>query len=97
MMEKGYHEPVEQIGKKARDKHRALLSLMEKLESVDRYDQRIEVCDDDQLRTIFEHNQSEEKEHAAILLEWLRRNDATLSEELNKHLFSDKYFTSKRV
>ena len=70
---------------------------MEKLESVDRYDQRIEVCDDDQLRTIFEHNRNGEKEHAAMLLEWLRRHDATLSEELNNHLFSEKYFSSKRV
>ncbi len=96
-MEKGYQEPVEQIGKKARDKHRALLSLMEKLESVDRYDQRIEVCDDDQLRAIFEQNRNGEKAHAAVLLEWLRRHDATLSEELNNHLFSEKYFSSKRV
>ena len=96
-MEKGYQEPIEQIGKKSRDRHRAILSLMEKLEAIDRYDQRIEVCDDEQLRTLFEHNRNGEKEHAAMLLEWLRRHDATLSEELNNHLFSDKYFSTKQV
>ena len=93
-MEKGYHEPVDQIGKKAHNRHRALLSLIEELEAVDWYDQRIEVCDDKELRAILEHNRDEEKEHAAMLLEWLRRNDKSLSSELKNFLFSKKKFAS---
>ncbi len=90
METKGYHEPVEEISKKARNKHRAVISLMEELEAVDWYDQRIEVCKDDELRAILEHNRDEEKEHAAMLLEWLRRHDSALDEELKNYLFSKK-------
>jgi len=89
-MEKGYHEPIAKMSKKAKNKHRAILSLMEELEAVDWYDQRIEVCEDDELRAILEHNRDEEKEHAAMLLEWLRRNDKALSKELKDVLFSKK-------
>lgn len=89
-MEKGYHEPIDKISKKSRNRHRAMLSLMEELEAVDWYDQRIEVCEDDELRAILEHNRDEEKEHAAMLLEWLRRNDKALSKELKNVLFSKK-------
>lgn len=87
---KGYHEPIKQISKKGRNKHRALLSLMEELEAIDWYDQRIEVCEDVELRTILEHNRDEEKEHAAMLLEWIRRQDKALSNELRDYLFTKK-------
>lgn len=90
MENKGYHEPLTQISNKARNKHRALVSLMEELEAIDWYDQRIEVCEDDELRAILEHNRDEEKEHAAMLLEWMRRRDKALSKELGDYLFSKK-------
>ncbi len=90
MENKGYHEPLKQISNKARNKHRALVSLMEELEAIDWYDQRIEVCEDDELRAILEHNRDEEKEHAAMLLEWIRRRDKALSTELGDYLFSKK-------
>ena len=68
--------------------HRAILSLMEELEAVDWYAQRAEVCKDPELRAILEHNRDEEKEHAAMVLEWIRRHDPRFSKELKEYLFT---------
>jgi ferritin-like protein len=89
----GYHEPIEQLSTKTRDMHRAIVSLMEELEAVDWYNQRAEVCSDIALKSIFEHNRDEEKEHAAMLLEWIRRNDADFSREFKDTLFTEKPIT----
>ena len=72
------------------DRHRAIVSIMEELEAVDWYDQRVEAADDGELAAILAHNRDEEKEHATMLLEWLRRRDAKLDEMLRTYLFSDK-------
>lgn len=90
MAHEGYHEPVEQLSSKTRDLHRAILSLMEELEAVDWYNQRAEACSDPALKAILLHNAHEEKEHAAMILEWLRRNDAGFDKELRDYLFTDK-------
>ena len=71
------------------DRHRAIVSIMEELEAVDWYDQRAEASSDPELRAILAHNRDEEKEHAAMTLEWLRRRDPALSEKLRTYLFSD--------
>jgi ferritin-like protein len=86
----GYHEPVEELSTATRDMHRAIVSLMEELEAVDWYNQRAEACADAELQAIIEHNRDEEKEHAAMLLEWIRRHDARLSKELTEYLFTEK-------
>lgn len=85
----GLHEPADQLDAATVDRHRAIASLMEELEAVDWYDQRVAATDDEELRAILAHNRDEEKEHAAMLLEWLRRNDAHLDEQLREYLFSD--------
>lgn len=85
-----YIEPFEQLSDQAIDMHRALVSLMEELEAVDSYNQRVDVCHDQDLMIILEHNRDEEKEHAAMLLEWIRRNDKTFSRQLKNFLFSKK-------
>jgi uncharacterized protein len=85
----GYHEPVERLRPETVDHHRAIVSLMEELEAVDWYDQRVDATDDDELRAILAHNRDEEKEHAAMTLEWLRRRDPTFDEELRTYLFTD--------
>ena len=85
----GYHEPVEELTQKTRDMHRAIVSLMEELEAVDWYNQRASTCQDAELKTILEHNRDEEKEHAAMVLEWIRRNDAGFSKQLKAFLFTD--------
>lgn len=93
MGNEGYHELESKLSAKTKDLHRAIVSLVEELEAVDWYHQRIDVCDDDDLKAILIHNRDEEKEHAAMLIEWLRRNDAKFEEELKDYLFTDKKFS----
>ena len=72
------------------DRHRAVVSIMEELEAVDWYDQRYDAAGDDELKKILAHNRDEEKEHAAMMLEWLRRHDPKLDEHLRTYLFTNK-------
>ena len=90
MANEGYHEPIEQLSDATRDMHRAISSLMEELEAVDWYNQRVDACTDDDLRAILVHNRDEEKEHAAMVLEWIRRQDPTFDKELRDFLFTEK-------
>jgi ferritin-like protein len=90
MANEGYHEPIAELSDTTRDMHRALVSLMEELEAVDWYNQRVEACREPELKAILAHNRDEEKEHAAMLLEWIRRTDPTFSRELKDYLFTDK-------
>ncbi|MDP1960643.1 MAG: ferritin-like domain-containing protein [Reyranella sp.] len=83
------HEDPAKLGPEVIDRHRAIVSLMEELEAVDWYDQRAKATDNPELRAILEHNRDEEKEHAAMALEWLRRNDPKLDEHLKTFLFTD--------
>ncbi|MFA5565675.1 MAG: ferritin-like domain-containing protein [Acidimicrobiia bacterium] len=89
MTSEGYHEPVELLSERTMDHHRAIVSLMEELEAVDWYDQRVEATNDPELAAILAHNRDEEKEHAAMTLEWLRRRDPVLDDELRTYLFTD--------
>lgn len=89
MANEGYHEPVEELSAEARDYHRAIISLMEELEAMDWYNQRVVTCADEDLRAILAHNRDEEKEHAAMALEWLRQRDEVLDKYLREYLFKD--------
>lgn len=70
------------------DRHRAISTLMEELEAIDWYDQRIAAADDQELKAILGHNRDEEKEHASMLLEWLRRHDPAFDGHMRDFLFS---------
>jgi ferritin-like protein len=83
------HEPAEVLTAEIIDRHRAIASLMEELEAVDWYDQRVAACSDPELRRILTHNRDEEKEHACMVLEWLRRSDPVLSKHLKTYLFTE--------
>jgi uncharacterized protein len=83
------HEDSATLGPELIDRHRAVSSLIEELEAVDWYDQRAQATDDDELRAILVHNRDEEKEHACMALEWLRRHDEVLDANLRKYLFSE--------
>lgn len=85
----GYHEDPELLDPATLDHHRAIASLMEELEAVDWYAQRVDATHDEDLRGILAHNRDEEKEHAAMVLEWLRRQDPHLDQQLRDHLFSE--------
>ena len=89
MAHEGYHEPVDKLSPETLDRHRAIESIMEELEAVDWYDQRVDACTDPELAKILAHNRDEEKEHAAMTLEWLRRRDPKLDEHLRTYLFTE--------
>ena len=83
------HAPRERLSKKTLAMHQAIVSLMEELEAADWYQQRADDCDDEALKEILLHNMREEIEHAAMVLEWLRRNSADFDKELRTYLFTD--------
>ena len=83
------HEPREKLTRETIDLHRAIVSLMEELEAVDWYAQRVDATDDAALAAILAHNRDEEKEHACMTLEWIRRHDPKFDEMLRRYLFSE--------
>ena len=89
-----FHESEERLQPKTMEHHRAIVSLMEELEAVDWYDQRIDATDDPALREILIHNRDEEKEHAAMVLEWLRRHDPEIDRFLRQYLFTEGSITA---
>ena len=95
MANEGYHEPIDELSDDTRDMHRAITSLLEELEAIDWYNQRVDACKDTDLAAILAHNRDEEKEHAAMVLEWIRRRDSTFDAELKDFLFTDKPITHK--
>ncbi len=90
MANEGYHEPINELSDNTRDMHRAITSLMEELEAVDWYNQRVDASKNQELKAILAHNRDEEKEHAAMILEWIRRQDPSFDKELKDYLFTDK-------
>jgi hypothetical protein len=93
MSNEGYHEQIDELSDETRDFHRAIVSLMEELEAVDWYNQRVDACKDPELKAILAHNRDEEKEHAAMVLEWIRRRDARFDKELKDYLFTEAPIT----
>jgi ferritin-like protein len=81
------HEDGAKLGPEILDRHRAISTLMEELEAIDWYDQRIKASDNAQLKEVLAHNRDEEKEHASMLLEWLRRHDEGFNTQLKDYLF----------
>nr|5L8G_A Chain A, Uncharacterized protein [Rhodospirillum rubrum]5L8G_B Chain B, Uncharacterized protein [Rhodospirillum rubrum]5L8G_C Chain C, Uncharacterized protein [Rhodospirillum rubrum]5L8G_D Chain D, Uncharacterized protein [Rhodospirillum rubrum]5L8G_E Chain E, Uncharacterized protein [Rhodospirillum rubrum]5L8G_F Chain F, Uncharacterized protein [Rhodospirillum rubrum]5L8G_G Chain G, Uncharacterized protein [Rhodospirillum rubrum]5L8G_H Chain H, Uncharacterized protein [Rhodospirillum rub len=88
------HEPLEVLKEETVNRHRAIVSVMEELEAVDWYDQRVDASTDPELTAILAHNRDEEKEAAAMTLEWLRRNDAKWAEHLRTYLFTEGPITA---
>jgi hypothetical protein len=89
MASEGTHEPIDRLSPATLERHRAIVSIMEELEAVDWYDQRVDASDDPELAAVLAHNRDEEKEHAAMTLEWLRRHDPALDRHLRTYLFTD--------
>ena len=83
------HAPRDRLSKETLSLHHAIVSLMEELEAVDWYNQRAKATGNASLRAILEHNRDEEKEHAAMALEWIRRQDPTFSQHLKTFLFTE--------
>ena len=83
-----WHAPYEKLKPETQDMARAIQSLMEELEAIDWYGQRMDVTHDKELRGLLEHNRDEEKEHASMLLEWIRRHDSKFDRHLRTYLFT---------
>jgi ferritin-like protein len=90
MSQEVVHEKREDLKPETLDMHRAIASLIEELEAIDWYIQRVDACNDETLKKILKHNSNEEKEHASMLLEWIRRHDEDFAGELKDYLFTDK-------
>jgi len=95
MANEGYHEPLEKLSAATMDMHRAIVSLMEELEAVDWYNQRVDATSDPELKRILAHNRDEEKEHAAMILEWICRHDPSFNHELKGNLFKEGPITGQ--
>jgi len=89
MASEGLHEARTDLDDAVVDRHRAITSIMEELEAVDWYDQRVSATDDATLAEVLGHNRDEEKEHASMTLEWLRRQDPVLDRHLRTYLFTE--------
>ena len=88
MANEGYHEPIEELSDETRDMHRAITSLMEEIEAVDSYNQRVNACKNAELKAILAHNGNEKKEHAAMIFFDFVSVHMNLSGELGrKHTF----------
>ncbi|MDY7103567.1 MAG: ferritin-like domain-containing protein [Actinomycetota bacterium] len=83
------HESPDELSPETIDRHRAIVSFQEEAEAADWYDQRVDATKDAELAAILAHNRDEEKEHAAMLLEWIRRHDAVWDDQLRTYLFTD--------
>ncbi|MFC3676785.1 ferritin family protein [Ferrovibrio xuzhouensis] len=83
------HAPRERLSKKTLAMHHAIVSLMEELEAADWYRQRADDCEDKALKAVLLHNMREEIEHAAMVLEWLRRNDEDFARQMKDYLFTE--------
>lgn len=89
MSSEGLHAPRERLSKTTLTMHHAVVSLIEEMEAVDWYRQRADDCDDEALKEILLHNMREEMEHAVMVLEWMRRNNADFAGMLKEYLYKE--------
>ena len=93
MSSESLHAPRERLSRATLSHHHAIVSVMEEMDAVDWYRQRAEDTEDAPLREILLHNMREEIEHACMLLEWLRRNDAEWSKRMDTYLYTEAPIT----
>jgi hypothetical protein len=91
MSSENLHEPEEKLDPATIDRHRAVASLTDGLEAVDWYDQGVDATVNTGLADVLLRNRDEEKEHASMVLEWLRRHDPVLDQHLRTSRFTDRH------
>ena len=69
----------------SKDLERARVSLTEEFDAIDWYQQRIAATKDPGLKRILSHNRDEEKEHAAMLMEWISKHDPEQKKAFKEH------------
>lgn len=80
---------IKTLSTHTQDVTKAIISLREELDAVDVYNQRAELATDPELIKLMIHNRNEEIEHAAMIIEWLRRNIKEFDKELKDYLFTE--------
>ncbi|MCD6558160.1 MAG: ferritin [Candidatus Aenigmarchaeota archaeon] len=75
----------ENLSPEERDLAMARQSLIEELEAINWYQERIGTATNEELKKILKHNRDEEKEHTAMLMEWIRKNDETQDKMFKEH------------
>lgn len=76
---------AQKLDDKAKNLARARQSLIEELDAINVYEERIQASKDAKLKKLLAHNRDEEKEHAAMLIDWLRKNDPTFDKKFTEH------------
>lgn len=76
---------AEKQNEKGKNLARARQSLIEELDAINVYEERIQASKDKSLKKILSHNRDEEKEHAVMLIEYLRKNDLTFNKMFDEH------------
>src|SRR5690242_17500111 len=89
MSSENLHAPRERLSPQTLNLHHAIVSLIEELDAIDWYRQRADDAEDADLEALLLHNMREEMEHAAMLLEWLRRADPDFAGFLRLYLFRE--------
>ncbi|MEM0106972.1 MAG: hypothetical protein QW045_01295 [Candidatus Micrarchaeaceae archaeon] len=79
------YEDRKDLAQATLDLERARQSLVEELQAINWYQERIEASKNEELKRILSHNRDEEKEHAAMLMEWIEKNDPKQKEMFEHH------------
>ncbi len=78
-----YHDP--NLTEETINLEMARQSLIEEFQAINLYQERFELTDDDELKKILAHNRDEEKEHSAMLMEYIRKHDAVQDDKFIHH------------
>lgn len=70
---------------KAQNLARARQSLIEELDAINVYEERYQASNNPNLKKILSHNRDEEKEHAAMLIEYLKEEDKVFNKMFEEH------------
>ena len=85
----GFHENESSLSEELKNRHRALVSIMEELEAVDWYDQRVEATNDADSGRGARPQPRRGEGARGHDLEWLRRHDTKWDQHLRTYLFTD--------
>jgi hypothetical protein len=88
MTKLGEKAHLDEVNNKNKQNTLSLLTCL--LEHIQKYNDVIDVTEDDELSAIFEYQRKVAKEQVAMLTEWMRRNDKDFQKSLSVYLFSEK-------
>ncbi len=84
-----YHEPPSELSAETRTRARILTSLIEEVEAINWYEQRISVEQDREAKAIMRNAQEEEFKHFSMDLEYLLRRMPVWRETAEGVLFTE--------